>query len=448
MLPINDEENLKKENITIECCIKEFNDIIQKGNNVKDKVEKEINEIDRQYNKALSELVKSYEKKHEILIKEENDLKENLQNKVTKVKEKLEKYLSKLNNLIKINEKINKGIKILEKEDKKNMIKTLSYISKTNKNKKEMNILLVELLKNIKISFQEEKSTIKYEEFYFNGIPTPKDIEFKRIGLNDLEILWKIGDIQCIDKENLKFIIEYRKLNEKFNKIYEGNKNEYLIKNLIKNTNYEFRICCLYNGLTGLWSEIKNVKTKNSIDSIILKKSNREEEFSHIILEWIKHKELDLIYRGTKDGATAKEFHYKCDNIGPTICLFENEKGNIFGGYTSISWTSPPSGNEYKSDSFSFLFTLTNIYGTEPIKFVYSNNNENIRHNKDQGPSFGGNDADLSIYDNYINNSSYTAFPIIYKDSLGKGRSIFTGDFNNNNKCFKLKELEVFKVLN
>ena len=58
MLPINDEENLKKENITIECCTKEFNDIIQEGNNVKDIVEKEINEIDKQYNKALNELVR------------------------------------------------------------------------------------------------------------------------------------------------------------------------------------------------------------------------------------------------------------------------------------------------------------------------------------------------------------------------------------------------------
>ena len=37
---------------------------------------------------------------------------------------------------IKISDKINKGIKNLEKEEK-NMIKILAYVSKINKNKKE-----------------------------------------------------------------------------------------------------------------------------------------------------------------------------------------------------------------------------------------------------------------------------------------------------------------------
>ncbi len=200
--------------------------------------------------------------------------------------------------------------------------------------------------------------------------------------------------------------------------------------------------------MIGHWSEIKKVRTNNCIDSIILKESNREEEFLEKIFEWTQYKELELLYRGTRDGDTAKQFHNKCDNIGPTIYLAKNEKGNIFGGYTSISWTSPSFDNVFKSDSFSFLFTLTNIYGTEPIRFPYSDNKGNIRHNKDQGPTFGGNDADLSIYNNFLNKNSYVGFPVRYKDSLSKGKSIFTGDFNNNNNNLKLKELEVFKVLN
>ena len=47
---------------------------------------------------------------------------------------------------------------------------------------------------------------------------------------------------------------------------------------------------------------------------------------------------MELIYRGTKDGMTSKDFHNKCDNKGKTICLFLNEKDNIFGGYSSIPW--------------------------------------------------------------------------------------------------------------
>ena len=42
MIEINDEESLKKENITIELLTKEF---IQKPNNLKNKIEKEIDEI-------------------------------------------------------------------------------------------------------------------------------------------------------------------------------------------------------------------------------------------------------------------------------------------------------------------------------------------------------------------------------------------------------------------
>ena len=69
-------------------------------------------------------MTKSYEKKHEKLIKEENDLKERLNNEVTKVKEKLENFLSESNRVIKINERINKGIQNLEKVEK-NIIKNL-----------------------------------------------------------------------------------------------------------------------------------------------------------------------------------------------------------------------------------------------------------------------------------------------------------------------------------
>jgi len=48
----------------------------------------------------------------------------------------LENFLSESNELIRINEKINKGIKIFQKDKEKNIIKTLSYISAINKSKK------------------------------------------------------------------------------------------------------------------------------------------------------------------------------------------------------------------------------------------------------------------------------------------------------------------------
>ena len=153
---------------------------------------------------------------------------------------------------------------------------------------------------------------------------------------------------------------------------------------------------------------------------------------------------MQLLYRGTRDGAGSNIFHNKCDNQGPTICLCKNEKGNIFGGYASISWTS--NSSNYSANG-SFLFTLTNIYGTAPTKFPNTQNYERaVYHHSSHGPIFGGNN-DLYISNDYLNNnSSYCNFGYSYPDILGRGNSIFSGDANTNN--FKLKELEIFKLFN
>ena len=434
---------MKTENFSIENSTKTFNDKIEKVNNLKNIIEKEISKIDNLYEKVNKETTMSYELKHEKLLKEEKDLKEKLQNEVTKVKEKLEKSLSEVNNIIKICEKINKGIKILEKEDK-NMVKTLAYISKINKSQKEMKVLFSELMRNIKISFVEEESNIKYEEYFFNGIQTPKDIEFKEIGSNSFKIFWKIDDINIlnINKNQINFRVEIKKenSNEKFVQIYEGNNNNCLADKLNKNTNYEIRICSVYNDLISNWTEIKKVKTKDYIDSIILNETQRKNEFLQKIYEWSGYKRMELIYRATRDGGTAKDFHNKCNNQGPTICLFKNDKGNIFGGYASISWEND---GGYYSAPDSFLFTLTNIHGTQPTKFPNTNSNSSLCFNSNYGPIFGAG-HDIYTCPNFINDNSSSNFPHSYQDNLSKGYSIFSGNLNSKN--YKLKELEVFKL--
>ena len=147
---------------------------------------------------------------------------------------------------------------------------------------------------------------------------------------------------------------------------------------------------------------------------------------------------MKLLYRGTRDGMEGNYFHDKCNNQGPTISLFKNEKGYIFGGYASTDWTS---SNDWKSAPDSFIFTLTNIHGTEPTKFPNSNTNYSIYDYSSYGPTFGNG------YDIYTNKEgSYANFPSSYRDILGKGKSIFTGDLNNKNIYFNLKEIEVFKI--
>ena len=340
LVELLDIESLQKENITIESTTKEFNNISQKIIELKKKIENEINKINNLYEKTIDDLAKSYLKKHEILLKEENDLKEKLQNEVTKCKEQLENFLSQSNNEIQIVERINKGIKKTENDDK-NIIKRLSYVSKINKTQKNINNLFSHLMKNIKFNYEEEKSNIKYEEYYFNGIYIPKNIEIKDVSTDSLNLNWNIDEINIIkiDKNKIKYRVEIKEEKEKFKIVYEGNKNNCSINNLKRNTNYEIRICSLYNNLIGLYSQIHKIKTLDieNIDSNILKESNKNNELLGKLYEWIGNKKMELIFRGTRDGMHNKSFHNKCDNKGPNICLIRNEKGHIFGGYSSIS---------------------------------------------------------------------------------------------------------------
>ena len=141
---------------------------------------------------------------------------------------------------------------------------------------------------------------------------------------------------------------------------------------------------------------------------------------------------------------TANNFHNKCDNNGKTITLIKNDKGNIFGGYASIPWTN--NSGSYFSAPDSFIFTLTNIHNTEPTKFPNKNDGKEVCHNRDYGPLFGDN-CDIYITNDFLNGNTHTTFPSSYKDVLGKGKSIFTGVNDNNNQKFKIKEIEVFKVI-
>ena len=433
VLEITDEESLKKENISIEDSIKNFGDDMTKSNELKSQIEKEINNINLLYEKTIEDLTSSYKQKHEKLINEENDLKDKVNNEVTRIKEKLEKYLDKLNKEIKMNEKIKKGLKNIENE--KNMIVILSYISKINKNKKGINLLFQELMTSSKISYDKNENDIKFEKYYFNGAPIPKNIDYNFKELSSIEINWQIDDLQGIDKNNIKFKMELRKENKEFEQIYESEKNNFTINNLQINENYELRICSIYNDVNSLWSEIFKFMTK---DSVILLNSKKSNEFLNKIYEWCGYKNMELIFRGTRDGMFSQNFHSKCDGKGPTITLFRNDKGNIFGGYSPIKWNN--SGG-YKNENRCFIFTLSNIYNIEPTKFPSKNNGSELYFDPNYGPCF----YDTWVGKDFINNTT-SYLGSYYQDIVGKGHSIFTGNKDNGNQKIILNEVEVFEL--
>ena len=68
---------LRKENLTLNSYNEQFKDISNKANALKEKIEKEIREIDNLYEKVNDEMKNSFTKKHEKLIGEENNLRDN-----------------------------------------------------------------------------------------------------------------------------------------------------------------------------------------------------------------------------------------------------------------------------------------------------------------------------------------------------------------------------------
>ena len=252
------------------------------------------------------------------------------------MKEKLEENFSETNKVIKEGERLNKIIKTYRKEEgEKNTIKLLSYVSYIHNRKKDMEELFFKLMKNIKISYIDKdlEEYIKFEYYYFNGIKYPKDIEFKDISIDNINVDWKFDKINFInlDEKKIKYKIEIREdnQNEEFKSVYEGNNTSCLIENLKINTSYEIRICSIYNNFISAYTPIQKIKT-SAIDGNILKDSKRYAEFINILSQWTGYKKMELIYRGTRDGTKSQNFHEKCDNQGPSICLYKNEKVNCF----------------------------------------------------------------------------------------------------------------------
>ena len=73
-------------------------------------------------------------------------------------------------------------------------------------------------------------------------------------------------------------------------------------------------------------------------DSVILSSEQRE-----TLVNWLKESRTitndsdKLLYRASRDGWAASNFHSCCDNKGPTVTVIKS--GNyIFGGYTEQHW--------------------------------------------------------------------------------------------------------------
>ena len=173
-------------------------------------------------------------------------------------------------------------------------------------------------------------------------------------------------------------------------------------------------------------------KFENGILKSIIKDYKEIEIVLNKIEENFPGSVYKLLYKGSRDGDGANDFHSRCDEAEKTLVLIEDNYGNRFGGFTTQDW-----GGEYlqKKDDEAFIFSLdkNKIYEVIPEQNA-------IGCYPNFGPVFFG--CQIRIYDNYANKGGTT-----FKKGLNyKATEDF--ELTNGKQNFGVRDIEVYEVEN
>jgi hypothetical protein len=172
-------------------------------------------------------------------------------------------------------------------------------------------------------------------------------------------------------------------------------------------------------------------------------------DFPAIFAEFPR-KSFKLLWRGSRDGFSASQFHGRCDGHANTLTVILDTKGNIFGGFAPVEWESGvwngnggAESNLPKADDSgkSFLFTLKNLHNIAPRRFALIPAEKWRALLCDSG-------ADLCFCDTGVSDNcdtpthSDTSLGDTYTNDTGLDEeTVFTGSGN-----FQGTEIEVFEI--
>jgi hypothetical protein len=162
-------------------------------------------------------------------------------------------------------------------------------------------------------------------------------------------------------------------------------------------------------------------------------------ELQNIVTGWIPGKSnWQLAWKGSRDGFEAQDFHRLCDRKGASLTIIKCQGGNLFGGYSPVSWDTPQLRKGTKKPAPGcFIFTLTNPHGIPPTRY-YGQEHSGVFFHSSCGPVFGSND--LRIEDSCDKHScNKFEFPNKFVDTTGSGDATFTGSNH-----FAVSEIELF----
>jgi hypothetical protein len=414
-------------------------------------------ELDNSYNNNITE-----NKNNELLNNNDkiNELNLKLMNEISN---KIKTMNVEIDNKIKNNSesKTKEIINIKIQEIKKEIYSVLNKINDRGKEDyKDLNNKIIalknDLIKTIDYKYNIADNKIKIVDGKGNKIIKDNQIYLEKMNYLDIKIKSFDNKIKQIDykfEDKNKNDINSSSNNNNLNNSYIiPNSRNILYGNNIINPNDENEINNTQKNTSfNLPSNIKGKINEKSIeiDSIIINKEYTSEDyflfskikkafpFNNRILKY------NLIYRATKDGDTSKNFHSKCDFIGPNIILIKTKEDYIFGGFTTKSWKhlfkdinkdEPEFGTELK-DEKAFGFSINE-------KKIYNNGNPNesvIYCNNNYGPVFKNY---FKILNECLKNGGLCG---------KKEESNFVGqekdyEINGGKEKFNIEELEVFQI--
>lgn len=157
------------------------------------------------------------------------------------------------------------------------------------------------------------------------------------------------------------------------------------------------------------------------------------------LCEILPDEKIRLVYRASKHGFSADQFHFWCDDVPNTLMIIKSTCGSIFGGYTNAAWDK---SNSYKNDPEAFLFSLVNRED-EPERIDISNTSSKaIYCGAIFGPTFGyGHDLHISF-----DSKSYSRLGASYENRYHFGS--VKKNYLTESQNFDIFDIEIYHISN
>jgi hypothetical protein len=348
---------------------------------------------------------------------------------------------------------LNEGLKLNDEHEDNKRVLTLKCFEHFQEIRRKIDLQREELKNEIdKIALAMIEQTKKFEVYFMKRLE-PNEVISSKLTARLTRVNEAFREPETLLKLETKSISEHQTI---VNKNIEEFKSR--LKKFDEMTNHFLATNSFQPNLTfgkDSFGRLNLIDYSSLNDSKIL--STKQEYVDDLIklCEFPSNaNEWSLLYRGTKDGFRASDFHAKCDGKSSTLTIIKaKSSGFIFGGYTEAEWQS--FGGD-TSDPNAFIFSLINK-DNKPCKMNVSNPNKAIFCDSRYGPIFGGSyleegkkliRGDIRVVDNgNVNMDSGSALGEIYKHPsylFGSREAFF---FLAGTHKFQIEEIEVYQKL-